>query len=109
MNVFRYQTAGGKDLIAEYLDNLPAIESAEGWKILEKLEEEGFDYLKDILETRPIDTKAGIYEIKFKRHNRFFYLMIDRDNIYILHVCKKQKNKAELTDIRLAKQRAIEI
>jgi phage-related protein len=35
--------------------------------------------------------------------------MIDSDNIYILHVCKKQKNKAELTDIRIAKQRAKEI
>jgi hypothetical protein len=61
VNVYRYQTAGGKDLIAEYLDNLPIIESAEGWKILEKLEEEGFDYLKDILETRPIDIPKQVF------------------------------------------------
>lgn len=38
MNVFTYTTAGGKDLITEYLDRLPKNESVEGFRIIKSLE-----------------------------------------------------------------------
>ena len=38
MNVFTYRTQGGKDLIREYLDKLPARESTEGYFIIKNLE-----------------------------------------------------------------------
>ena len=34
-----------------------------------------------------------VYEVYFYKHNRIFYITVDKDNIYLLHACKKQKNK----------------
>ncbi|OCZ50849.1 type II toxin-antitoxin system RelE/ParE family toxin [Dehalobacter sp. TeCB1] len=107
MNVYRYITSGGKDLIADYLNNLPKSEKAEGLFIMMKLEEEGLVYLKESLDTRQIDKK--LWEIKFPRQNRFFYVVADKDNFYILHACKKQKDKAELFEVETAKQRAKQV
>ena len=39
MNVHSYSSKGGKDLIRDYLDKLPTKESAEGYFIIEQLEE----------------------------------------------------------------------
>lgn len=103
MNVHTYKTAGGKDLIREYLDNLSLAESAEGYFILEELEKRGIDFLESI-ETRQIENK--LWEIKFRMHNRIFYVLLDRDNIYLLHACKKQKDKAEQHDLNKARDRA---
>ncbi|HBV95855.1 MAG: hypothetical protein JL50_04355 [Peptococcaceae bacterium BICA1-7] len=106
MNVYTYMTSGGKDLIRNYLDNLPKNESAEGYHIIELLERYGIDGL-DTLNTRQLDQK--IWEIKFYRHNRIMYLLIDQDNIYLLHACKKQKDKAEKFELETARKRAKEI
>ena len=38
-----------------------------------------------------------------------FYVIFDSDNIYILHACKKQKNKAEKIDKNKAISRAKEL
>ncbi|WP_342343338.1 hypothetical protein [Ruminiclostridium herbifermentans] len=53
MNVYHYETSGGKDLILEYIDKLPKKERAEGLTILGKLEKEGLEAL-EILNTRQI-------------------------------------------------------
>ena len=106
MNIHSYFTAGGKDLISEYLDNLPRSEKVEGYFILERLEMEGIDYLNN-LNTRQIEGK--LWEIKFRRHNRIFYIIVDGDNLYLLHACKKQKGKAEIFELEKAKKRAKEI
>lgn len=37
------------------------------------------------------------------------YLVVDSDNIYLLHACQKQKGKAEKLEIDTAKERAKEI
>lgn len=107
MNVYRYTTMGGKDLIKEYLFKLPYDEEAEGLEIMKRLEEKGLGYLKQFLETRQIEKK--LWEIKFRRKNRFFYIIADADNFYIVHACKKQKGKAEQFEIETAKNRAKEI
>lgn len=106
MNVYSYKTNGGKNLILEYLNNLSKKEAAEGYYIIEKLEEEGIDFLK-ILNTRQLDGK--LWEIKFYRHNRIMYVLIDKDSIYLLHACKKQKGKAEKFELDKAKKRAKEV
>ena len=85
------------------MDNLSLAESAEGYLILEELEIRGLDFLESI-ETRQIENK--LWEIKFRRHNRIFYILLDRDNIYLLHACKKQKDKAEQQDLNKARARA---
>lgn len=106
MNVYTYETNGGKDLIIDYFDSLSKKESAEGYYIIQKLEEEGMNFL-EILNTRQLEGK--LWEIKFHRHNRLMYVLIDRNNIYLLHACKKQKGKAEKFELDKAKKRAKEL
>lgn len=106
MNIHSYFTTGGKDLIKEYLDRLPKPEKAEGYYILEMLETHGRSYLS-VLNTRQIEGR--IWEIKFRRHNRIFYVLLDEDNLYLLHACKKQKGKAEIFDLEKARNRSKEI
>ena len=106
MKIHSYFTSGGKDLIKEYLSDLPKSEKAEGYFILEMLESQGTTYL-DNLNTRQIEGK--IWEIKFRRHNRIFYILLDEDNLYLLHACKKQKGKAEKFELDKARSRSKEI
>lgn len=70
------------------------------------LEKEGIDFLNS-LNTRHIEGK--IWEIKFRKHNRIFYVLVDEDNLYLLHACKKQKGKAEKFELETARKRAREI
>jgi len=106
MKIHSYFTSGGKDLIKVYLDNLPKSEKAEGYFILEMLETQGAVYF-DNLNTRQIEGK--IWEIKFRRHNRIFYVLLDEESLYLLHACKKQKGKAEKYELDKARNRAKEI
>ena len=103
MQVPTYKTGGGKDLIREFLDRLDVAESTEGYFILAELKKRGMDFL-DSANTRHIENK--LREIKFRRHNRIFYVLFDEENIYLLHACKKQKGKAEQQDLDKARKRA---
>lgn len=106
MKIHSYFTSGGKDLIRQYLNNLSTSEKAEGYLILEELEGIGISYLHT-LDTRQIEGK--IWEIKFRRHNRIFYVLLNEDNLYLLHACKKKKGKAEMFELEKARNRAKEI
>lgn len=83
MNVFTYTTQGGKDLIREYLDGLPKRESVEGDFIIESLEREGTKFL-ETLNTRQLESK--LWEIKYPRHNRIFYVLVDQKK-YLFVAC----------------------
>jgi len=102
MKILTYCSNGGKDLIREFLDNLPLRESVEGYYILEHLELEGYEFLKT-LTTRQIENK--LWEIKYPRHNRIFYAVLQDDVMFLLHACKKQKSKAERFELEKAKKR----
>ncbi len=106
MNVHHYETSGGKDLILEYIDELPKNEKAEGLTILEKLEDEGLAAL-DVLNTRQL--RAKLWEIKFYDDNRIMYVVADGDNMYLVHACKKQKGKAEKFELDKAIKRVKEL
>jgi phage-related protein len=88
------------------LDGLPKRESVEGYFIIESLEREGTKFL-ETLNTRQLERK--LWEIKYPRHNRIFYVLVDQENIYLLHACKKQKGKAEKFELEKAKKRAKDI
>lgn len=106
MNVHRYTTLGGKDLIKDYLDKLPVGERAEGYKIMELLEKNGLITLEE-LNTRQLRNK--LWEIKFNYKDRMMYVVADENNFYILHACKKQKGKAEKQELGKAIKRAKEL
>ena len=50
-----------------------------------------------------------VYEVYFYKHNRFFYIIADGDNLYLLHACRKQKNRTEKKDKNIVIKRAKEL
>jgi phage-related protein len=99
MDVHTFRTMSGKDCILEYLDTLPFDEMSVGYEILLGLEITGILYLR-ILDTRKI--QGDLWEIKFYRCNRVFYFLANKENIHILHICKKQKGKTEKFELATA-------
>ena len=106
MNVWDYETNGGKDLINDYLDSLQHDEKAEGYRVKKLIEDEGLKAL-ELLITRQL--RGKLWEIKYNYKDRLMYVVADRDNFYILHACKKQKGRAEQFEINKAIKRAKEL
>jgi len=105
LKIHDYHTAAGKNLIKEYLRTLPKTEMYLGYRIRHKLGSKGMAAL-DELDTRQL--RGKLWEIKFTQ-NRFMYVVANKRNFHILHVCKKQKGKAEQFEIETAVQRAKEL
>jgi phage-related protein len=103
MNVIPYTTAGGKNVITAYIDKLSPNERMAGNETLKTLAENGLD------ELQTSHWQGKIYEIYFYKHNRIFYVTQDNDNIYLLHACRKQKNKTEKIDSEVVIKRAKEL
>ena len=104
MEIHDYHTAGGKNVIKEYLSGLPENERAQGYGIRHKIVKQGLDAF-DELNTRQL--KGKLWEIKFAK-NRIMYVVADKNNIHFFHACQKQKGKAEIFELETAIQRAKE-
>ena len=104
MEILDYYTEGGKNLIKEYLSDLPVPERAYGYGIRHKIIHDGLKAF-DGLDTRQLLGK--LWEIKFFS-NRIMYVILDKDTVHFLHACKKQKGKAEKFELDKAIQRAKE-
>lgn len=98
-----YTSSSGKDLIIEYLDSLTEEERVDGLMVMKCMENNEFD---KIFFKR---WEKKVYEVYFKKHNRIFYITVDANNIYLLHACRKQKNKTEKRDSEIVKKRAKEL
>ena len=104
MEIVDYETIGGKNLILEYISNLPTKEREIALKIRSKIEKDGFVAF-EILNTRKLIGK--VYEIKFS-NQRIAYVIKNDELVYFLHMFQKQKNKTEKKDIFIAIKRAKE-
>ena len=103
MNVYNWHSAGGKDLIRNYIDSLSKEETIDGLSVLEKFE-------KNELESLTIKSWRGkINEVYFYKRNRIFYVVIDGKDAYMLHACKKKKNNTEKRDSEIVIKRAKEL
>lgn len=100
MNLHYYYSESGKNLILDYIDSLPVKEQVDGYTVLKYLEDGKSDYVQ----FKRWEKK--VYEVYFYKHNRIFYVTIDDDNIYLLHACRKQKNRTEKKDQKVVRQRA---
>jgi phage-related protein len=103
MFIFTYKTSGGKDVIFHFINELPEPEKFEANSIMHQLEDYGL---------KQLDSKhfiGKVWEIRFYRNNRFFYVLPDNRCIYILHACKKQKNQTENFVKQLVLKRASEL
>lgn len=98
-----YQSNSGKDLILDYIKSLPDDEQADGFSVLECLENGEMDKI------RFKRWEKKVYEVYFYRDNRIFYVVTDGENMYLLHACRKQKNQTEKKDKKLVIKRAKEI
>ena len=103
MIVHHYKTSGGKDLILEYIMNLSKPEIVDGLSVLENFENDELDKLN----IKPWQGK--VWEVYFYKHNRIFYIAIDNADVYLLHACRKQKNKTESNDSEMVVKRAKEL
>ena len=103
MNVYHYKTAGGKDLILEYIMSLSKPEIVDGLSVLDIFEKGNLDELS----IRPWQGK--VWEVYFYKHNRIFYVVIEDKDAYMLHACRKQKNKTEQKDSNIIIKRAKEL
>ena len=104
MKIFDYTTTGGKNLITTYIDKLPSTQRASIYFIRQKIEEDGMMALKTI-DTKQLYKK--IYEIRIS-NERIAYILIDSDNVFFLHIFKKQKGKTGKNDKDIAIKRAKE-
>lgn len=103
MILHNYTSNSGKDLIMEFLDSLSEEERVDGLMVMKCMEKNEFD---KILFKR---WEKKIYEVYFRKYNRIFYITVDSNNIYLLHACRKQKNKTEKRDCEIVKKRAKEL
>ena len=72
-----YYSSSGRNLIYDYIDSLPVKEQVDGYTVLQHMEKGEFDKIF----FKPWEKK--IYEVYFQKHNRIFYIMKDKENIYI--------------------------
>ena len=102
MNIYDYTTSGGKNLIMEYIDVLPAASKAEVLATRQQIREKGIEAFS-LLVTRQLYKK--LWEIKISQE-RVMYVIQDQESVYFLNICKKQKGKAEKQELEKAKKRA---
>ena len=102
MEIYDYATSGGKNLITTFIDELPKAERLELYEIRDEIRKNGLDAFEK-LNTRQL--RGKLWEIKFSQ-TRLMYVIINKDGVAFLHICKKQKGKAEKQEIDKAIQRA---
>lgn len=103
MKLYYFQSRSGKNLILEYVDSLPNDERVDGYSVLKCLEEGKME------QVRFKRWEKKVYEVYFYKHNRIFYVTVDKDKIYLLHACRKQKNRTEKRDKDIVENRAKEL
>lgn len=103
MDVHHYQSKSGKDMILEYIESLPEDERVDALSVLENLKNNELDKVKWKIWYK------RIYEVYFKKDNRIFFIRSDQDNLYLIHTCRKQKNKTELRDKKIVIKRVKEL
>jgi len=103
MKIHTYQSAAERDLIAEYIDTLSEKEQIDAFSVLKCMEEGEFDKIQFK------QWQKRVYEVYFYKHNRLFYILADGNNLYLLHACRKQKNRTEKKDKNIVIKRAKEL
>ena len=88
----------------EYIEHLAKSERARIFEALDQVERHGFDAVR--VEFRQIEGK--LWEIKIAAH-RVLYVMIERQEMVLLHAYKKQGQKLPLKERDIAMKRMKEL
>lgn len=102
MDIYDYSTLGGKNVILDYVEHLSKKEQLEIYDIREEIRKSGIDAFEK-LDTRQL--RGKLWEIKISQ-TRIMYVIIDDHGVAFLHICKKQKGKAEKKELDTAIKRA---
>ena len=102
MDIYDYTTRGGKNVITNYIDKLSAKERLEIYDIRQEIRKHGMDTF-DKIDTRQL--RGKLWEIRVSQ-TRIMYVIVDTNGVAFLHICKKQKGKAEKQEIEKALERA---
>lgn len=102
MDIYDYTTRGGKNVITNYIDKLSAKERLEIYDIRQEIRKHGMDTFEKI-DTRQL--RGKLWEIRVSQ-TRIMYVIVDTNGVAFLHICKKQKGKAEKQEIEKALERA---
>lgn len=107
LEVRHYTTAGGRDVIAAFLDSLPEKAAAKCSAMIERLERGDIHlYPKNRTHLR-----AGIWELRVPyagEQYRFLYA-VEGSVVYLLVAAHKKTQKIDDQDIRLAERRRTEM
>lgn len=102
MEIYDYTTSGGKNLILDYIESLPDSLKVEILATRQLIHDKGMEAFQ-LLRTRQLFNK--LWEIKISQE-RIMYVIKDKDSVYFLNICKKQKGKAEKQELETARNRA---
>ena len=102
MDIYEYTTRGGKNEITNYIHKQTAKERLEIYDIRQEIRKHGMDTFEKI-DTRQL--RGKLWEIRVSQ-TRIMYVIVDTNGVAFLHICKKQKGKAEKQEIEKALERA---
>lgn len=104
MKVTFYTKTSGRSPVWDYIRSVPADERARILEALTQIEQRGFDVVR--MEFRRIDGK--LWEIKISKH-RVLYVIVDGDEMVLLHVYTKKSQKMPAKELDVAKVRMKEV
>ncbi len=104
MRVTFFTTAAGRCPVLDYINSLAKPERARVLEALDQIERRGLAAIR--VQFRQIEGK--LWEIKIGSH-RVFYVMIDGEEMVLLHAYKKQQQKLPIKEREIALRRMKEL
>ena len=104
MRVTFYVRPSGRSPVLDYVKTLSPPERAALLEALNQIEQYGFDAVR--VQFRQIEGK--LWEIKVSAH-RVFYVLIERDEMVLLHAYRKQGQKLPIKEREVAMKRMKEV
>jgi phage-related protein len=104
MRVTFFKTSSGRSPVLEFVQGLAKPERARLFEALDQVERHGLDAIR--VQFRQIEGK--LWEIKVSAH-RIFYVVIEREEMVLLHVYKKQGQKVPIKERDIAIRRMKEL
>ncbi len=104
MKVTFFTTASGRSPVLDYIQDLSKPERARLLASLDQIERHGFDAVR--VQFRQIEGK--LWEIRVSAH-RVFYVLIEHEEMVLLHAYRKQGQKLPLKEREVAMKRMKEL
>ncbi len=108
MKIIFFSTTNARSPVQDFIKKLAKQDRAKILSCLESVQELGFECPR--VEFKQIEGK--LWEIKIRTQGggyRFFYIIINKEIIILLHAYKKQSQKAPKNEIEIALKRLKEV